>query len=60
MKDRWDKCKCGKKIYWDAQKDNEVVCKNCETIYYVDSDSVLVYWLTEKIESPKPWTTEAR
>ena len=60
MEKRWDKCKCGVKLYWDPHKDEEVVCGKCRTKYNVDCDSVLVYWLVEKIENYKPYRTDAR
>jgi len=58
MKKR-DKCKCGKIIVWDTDE-SKVKCKHCGTEYEVDCDSVLVYWLTEKIGNPRPYTTEAK
>ena len=62
MKDRYnrrDKCKCGKFFYWDTDS-NRVVCPHCETVYKVDCDSVLVYWLVEDIRRDEPFTTDAR
>ena len=59
MKDRRNRCKCGKVMAWDTE-DNTVTCKHCKTEYLVDCDSVLVYWLAEKIERKQPYTTEAR
>ena len=59
MKDRRDKCKCGRIIVWDTD-DNEVSCKHCGIEYKVDCDSILVYWLVEKIEHQNPYQTEAR
>lgn len=56
---RHDKCKCGRVIYWDTDE-NEVICRKCDTRYKVDCNSILVYWLVEKIDTPKPYTTEAR
>jgi len=56
---RRDKCKCGKFIIWDTNND-EVICKHCKTEYKVDCDSVLVYWLVEKIEKKQPYQTEAK
>jgi len=58
--DRWDLCKCGVKLWWDPHEDDEVVCGKCRTRYKVDCDSVLVYWLEEKVESMVPYKTEAR
>ena len=58
-KDRREKCKCGRFIVWSTEQ-SEVICRFCKTKYHVDCDSVLVYWLTEKIGKPKPWTTEAK
>lgn len=59
MKDRRDTCKCGRIITWDVNESN-VICKHCKTEYRVDCDSVLVYWLVEKLERIRPYTTEAR
>ena len=55
---RHDRCKCGKFIVW-KETDDEVKCKHCKTIYTVDCDSVLVYWLTEKLETRYPYQTDA-
>jgi hypothetical protein len=60
MKDRRDKCKCGKIITWDTEEDDEVICPHCQTKYKVDCDSVLVYWLVEKIEKQTPYKTGPR
>jgi hypothetical protein len=57
---RRDKCKCGKFITWDEGKDSEVKCKHCKTEYRVDCDSVLLYWLEEKIEKRQPYRTNPR
>ena len=57
--DRRDKCKCGRIIAWDT-KDSEVTCKHCQTVYLVGCDSVLVYWLEEKLERRQPYRTDAR
>jgi len=59
MKNRRDKCKCGRIIVWDT-KDDEVICKHCGTTYIVDYGSVSVYWLEEKLERIKPHRTYAR
>jgi len=56
-KDRWDKCKCGTRMFWGPQKNEEVVCGKCGTRYDIECDSVLVYWLEEKIE---PYRTNAK
>ena len=61
MGDRWDKCKCGIRMYWDPHEDgDEVVCRKCGTKYGVDCDTIMVYWLEEKVEKPKPHRTDAR
>ena len=57
MSKRRDKCKCGKILVWDPEKDNEVKCLVCNTSYTVEADSVLIYWLEEKIDSPRPYRT---
>jgi DNA-directed RNA polymerase subunit M/transcription elongation factor TFIIS len=59
MSKRRDKCKCGKYMVWDESK-NIVKCKHCNTEYSVEMDSVLVYWLEEKIQETKKWTTSAK
>lgn len=61
-RDKWrvDKCKCGRKIYWDPYNDRMVKCGECKTEYRIDCDSVLVYWLVEKVKKSEPWMTEAR
>ena len=59
MKDRRDKCKCGRIIAWDTE-DREVTCKHCETEFTVECDSVLVHWLEEKLERIKPYKTDAK
>ena len=56
---RHDHCKCGCMINWDTDWE-EAKCNHCGTVYKVDCDSVLVYWLVEKLEKRTPWTTEAR
>ena len=56
---RHDHCKCGCMINWDTDW-SEAKCHGCGTIYKVDCDSVLVYWLVEKLEKQTPWTTEAK
>jgi len=61
---RHDKCKCGKFILWDIDDyswdRNEVVCNHCKTKYRIESDSVLVHWLEEKVETKRGFSTEAR
>lgn len=58
---RRDRCKCTRFITWDPDVDhNEVTCPHCGTVYTVESDSVLVYWLREKREEQKPYETDAR
>lgn len=59
MKDRRDKCKYGRIIAWDSDE-STVTCKHCKTEYRVDCDSVLLYWLVEKIEEQIPYKTEAK
>ena len=59
MMDRRDKCKCGRIMAWDVDW-NTVTCKHCGTVYKVECDSVLVYWLEEKIKAEQPFKTEAR
>jgi hypothetical protein len=61
--DRCDKCKCGKLIVWNTETYDDlagVECKSCGTEYRVEADSRLVYWLEEKLEIGKPYTTSAR
>jgi hypothetical protein len=60
-RDKWrvDKCKCGRKIYYDPYSESHVTCGECKTKYKIDCDSILVYWLVEQIEN-NPWMTEAR
>jgi len=56
---RRDKCKCGRVINWDTEN-NTAKCKSCNTEYQVDCDSVLVYWLVEKIPERKKWRTDPK
>lgn len=56
---RHDKCKCGKFIIWTTE-DDIVICLHCGTAYKVDCDSVLEYWLEEKIERQQPFRTDMR
>lgn len=49
MKDRRDRCMCGRIIAWDEDA-NKVTCKHCGTDYEVESDSVMVYWLREIVK----------
>lgn len=60
MEKRRDKCKCGKFITWSYYKNNEVICNHCGTVYSVESDSVMIYWLEEKIKTHVPFKTNAR
>jgi hypothetical protein len=53
---REDKCKCGKTLYWRPEEmthKDRVTCHACETVYRMDCDSILVYWLEEVIPSYK-------
>jgi len=74
-KDRWDKCKCGRHMYWDPEEIptinkngwQVIKCKNCGISFRVECDSVLIYWLEEIVEPKKeivepkkPYRTEAR
>ena len=59
MKDRRDRCKCGRIIAWDSDE-KETECKHCGIKYSVECDSVLVYWLEEIIKSDRPYKTEAK
>jgi len=61
MKDRRNKCKCGKFIAWNID-DKKVKCKHCGTEYTIEDDSILVYWLEEIITTPQlqPYRTEPR
>ena len=58
-KNRRDRCKCGRFFYWDTSE-NYVKCPHCGIKYVVDCDSVLVYWLVERIELLNPYKTDAR
>ncbi len=58
-KDRRNKCKCGKFFYWGTDE-RTVKCPHCGIEYKVDCDSVLVYWLEEKVVNPVPYKTVAR
>jgi len=57
---RRDKCKCGRFITWSPWEDNEVTCKHCGTKYRVEGDSVMVWWLEERVATQTPYRTEAR
>ena len=57
---RRDKCKCGKNIVWNPHAGKKTKCKHCQTVYKIECDSVLVYWLQEIIDTPQPHQTEAR
>ena len=59
MSNRLDICKCGRIITWDTE-DDMAICKHCKTEYLIDCDSVLIYWLVEKIDQEKPYRTDAR
>jgi len=50
MSKRRSKCKCGKIIAWDDEKNNLIICKHCKTTYRIDGDSVMIYWLEELVE----------
>ena len=60
-KDRRDTCKCGRIFYWSTDE-NKATCPHCKTVYRVDCDDRLVYWLQEEMEFSKriPFTTVAR
>lgn len=58
-KDRRDKCKCGRFFYWSTNCD-ETICPHCKTVYKVDSDYTLVFWIEEKIEVKQPFKTYPR
>jgi len=60
MGKRRDKCKCGKFLSWDPHDDNEVICRHCKTKYGIESDSILVYWLKERISYLNCYETDAR
>jgi len=57
---RRDRCKCGKWIVWEPHILDKVTCKQCGTVYNVECNSVLVYWLEEKVTTPRPYRTEAK
>lgn len=59
---RWDKCKCGWRMHWDPHgKDTRTVtCPKCQTVYRIEADDQLVYWLEEKIPEPTRHVTRAR
>ena len=58
-KGRWDKCKCGKRMLWDSNE-RIVTCPSCKTMYSVEADDHIVYWLEEKIPEPTRWVTRAK
>jgi len=64
---RRDKCKCGKILLWSRDiantKNNRVICSQCGTVYRANFDTIMVYWLEEKVaipEPPEPYKTKVR
>jgi hypothetical protein len=56
---RYDHCKCGNLLKWNCEME-KVQCPKCNTIYYVNSDSQLVYWLEEVLDKIVPYKTDVR